>query len=268
MIGGCAGDLSPEPEKLQSSSMESREPFALDVVDELNDGERLAVVVRVRAAPAAREVKASLRLKTLRDGTVVGEQFTDLRSLMPLTEGDTESDAPREGTFVMAAPSRGASDYQLELSWGGTARSEVASSPVPAPKVSESATLATTTPQVSLRNIEVASFTPDCKGSASCGVSFTVRGTMENREAARTVRRVTLGVGYLPRRSAGSLDQEGMIPHNEQFVTLDNVNLAPGASRPVELALTETLSREEATRLSPSLRVVRAEVAGLTDDAP
>ena len=244
-FAGCA-ERSDAP--LVSGESMTGEPFAVDIAEELNDGERLSVFVRVRVRAGSATSGASVHLQTFNNGTVVGQQSTPLDDVLP--RADQGPLASRDGFVMMTAPARHATDYQVELSWG----SQVTATPRrPIAEVDQSA------PPVVVTNPEVGSTQHQCS-APPCPITYVMRGKLENRHKNQMVVAVTLAVGYLERARYGqTLDKQQVIPQNEQFVTLENLNLEAGGSRPLELALGEPLPAEIAEQLIPVLRVVQAQ---------
>lgn len=145
LISGCAGQRGgvapelPPPTPLErvpklSEDLTGQEdpltpaekmPFALEVLDEKNDGESLEVYGNVVSNTHWNPDNVWLRLSSLKKGTLVGVTNSPLSKLRPLgaQSGEGELTEPEEKlSFAMSVPAKEMTDYQLQLLWGDEAR--------------------------------------------------------------------------------------------------------------------------------------------------
>jgi hypothetical protein len=229
-----------------AQSEPSESPFTLEVLDEVNDGERISIRGRIVAkVPWARD-DVLVRLSTLDEN---GDSKIVLRKLSDLAPngGALSVDNPKE--FVVSAPSRGVSNYQIELLWGDDA----------APFMNQATELDSAGEQVlALRKLEVHRVPSEsCATPDECSVKFTITGEFFNSGTA-TVRSVVIEAGFSP---ADKLDLPGQILENARRIEVRNLNLAPGAVKPFRLVLERLLPSFEQVAPRPVVRIVSVEPA-------
>jgi hypothetical protein len=224
-------------------------PFALDVVDEANDGQRLIIKGRLSAKQEWATNDVVLRLSALDE---LGEQrivINRLSDVLPAVSKITPS-APAD--FTLAISSAGLSNYQLEVLWGSEAAAVSASAGgVGSDKATraEDSSLQT----LVLRGLEVHRL-PDssCASPDECRVKFTITGEFFNAGRA-TIREVTLLAGF---SDADKLDLHDQVLENERQVEVRNMKLVPGSTKPFRLALDILVPPSQQMAPRPVIRIV------------
>lgn len=250
---GCAsvapkGSLTESGAVLESTAngASSQSPFVLEVLDEVNDGEQLNIRGRIVAKIPWSRADVLVRLSTLDDA---GNSKIVLRTLSELApRGDMLGvDVPTE--FVVAAPSHGISNYQIELLWGEEAR----------PFISQAKSADSPGEQVlALRKLEVHRVPSEsCATPDECSVKFTITGEFFNQGGA-TVRNVMIEAGFSP---ADKLDLPGQILENARRIEVRNLNLGPGGTKPFRLALEKFIPSTEQIAPRPVVRIVSVDPA-------
>lgn len=233
---------------LPAAPREASIPYELKVVEELNDGKRLLVVGTISGKVAWDPSKVVVRLAGLRDGVVKEENFYTLsrRGAHAAGESLQKGVVVASGepvSFSLSIPAGQISDYQLEVLWGQEA---LAYQKLPAPANQKSSAL----------EVREVSFLPKPCSTAGCVPEYRVEGQLVNTGTV-PIAAATLGLGFRVRRPGAQLDLSGLIPENEEQITLPKLNLAPGKSRPIRFVLDRGVPGD-GREFQPVLRVIEA----------
>lgn len=223
---------------------EKRAPFTLEVIDELNDGERLLVMLRLTPQVRWNADNVVVKLNALKDGKVVASKDHCIYS--PCSERLENKKRPvwleasvsREFTIPLTAAE--ITDYQVELFWGDEARA-----------YRDSAFLMQTLASPTLRSISSEREVGQC-AEDSCEFSYTVTANLQNPENI-PLESVVLGAGFI-------LDGEERttlsIPENEEQLEVPDLHLRPGQSKTFEFVLEQDIPLEAQNRIKPVIRIV------------
>ena len=242
--------IDSEPKKNEQNRSSQDLPFVLEVVDEVNDGERLHVLGAVTAQTDWMVNDVVVRLTGMRSGEQIGISYLPLRSNLSSSQaGDTNTQiikAQEKYSFSVSVPSQNITDYQLELLWGDEAKRHLKNIEVQKPGSLE------------LRQIEVLTKKADCP-KQNCGVVYKMTAQLFN-SGATVIDKVVLGVGFLVVTPGQKLDFKKQIPQNEERIELSQLALMPGASRPLSLDFDEPVTEEKFQsgqgELRPNIRIV------------
>jgi hypothetical protein len=241
-------DLSSAGEVVESTSGSEpeRSPFTLEVLDEVNDGERVSIRGRVVPKGDWARDDAVVRLSALDEQ---GNSRIVLRKLSDIAPKGEESNGSRPTEFVLSIPSKGISNYQIELLWGDEA----------APFMARAADAASGDGQVlALRKLEVHRVPSEsCSTPDECSVKFTITGEFFNSGGA-TLKNVVIEAGFVP---ADKLDLPGQILENARRIEVRNLNLVSGGTKPFRLALEKQIPSSEQVAPRPVVRIVSVEPA-------
>lgn len=248
-ITGCAvfsGDAASRAKAIDSAQGgdPSVTPFRLDVLSEVNDGDRLVITGRLvpKSNWAAKEVL--VRLAALDES---GEQRVSFHPFSDLTpkQSDLRRDVPVP--FSLSLPSTGISNYQVEVLWGRDAQPylETPKASMKAPEEPKD--------YLALRDLEVHRV-PDgsCASPEECLVKFSIKGEFFNAGQA-TIRNVVLVAGFSP---ADKLDLPHQILENERRIEVRNLRLGGGATKPFRLTLEKFVPATDQVAYQPVVRIV------------
>lgn len=218
-------------------------PFRLDVVEERNNGEMLMIKGQVVPKAAWPSTDVLVRLTAVDDG---GEQRVSFHRFSDISSVDTLT-AQEPSRFSLSLPSRGISNYQLEVLWGKDAAPYLsvpkASMKPPAPSEE----------YLALRGLEVHRVPDDSCGSPEeCLVRFSLKGEFFNSGQA-TIQNVVLVAGFSP---ADKLDLAGQILENERRIEVRNLRLAGGSTKPFRLTLEKLVPATGEVAYQPVVRIV------------
>jgi len=226
---GCSLLSAPEAparEPVETAAPEDA-PFVLRVVDEMNDGASLHVLANIEARTPWDPRRVLVRLTGLRSGEIVGVRDFRLGG----SGGAAASMAAGQVMPVsLSIPVAQVTDYQLELLWGEEA--------------GEPASVAL--PPLTLQSLAIRRLPESCP-EAVCRISYEVSGELRNNGRG-IIYRAALGVGFA---EGGQSD-----PDNEEQVELGVLALQPGQSRPIRLVIDQTMPRDRANAITPTVRVL------------
>jgi len=218
-------------------------PFRLDVVAESNDGEMLMIKGHVVPKTAWPSRDVLVRLTALNDD---GEQrvsfhrFSDISAVEKLK-------AREPSRFSLSLPSRGISNYQLEVLWGKDAAPYLSN-----PKASLKLPAASEE-FLALRGLEVHRIPDDnCGSPEECLVKFSLKGEFFNSGRA-TIKNVVLVAGFTP---SDKLDLQEQILENERRIEVRNMRLAGGSTKPFRLTLEKRIPATGEVAYQPVVRIV------------
>lgn len=235
----------------------SRMPFKLEVVDEVNDGDRLHILGAVSAQTAWSLDEVVVRLTGIQAGSIVGLSYLALAKITDNSESISGSDQIRvkmikpgeRHQFSLSIPAKNITDYQLELLWGKEARDYLGS-------VSTALS-----GNIELRRIEVETTQEPCT-VMDCGVSYKISAEIFNGTDS-AISKTLLGVGFVRNKVGKELDLSKSIPENEEQVEVPDLNLASGASRSLRLKFDSPVPASEVESvegtLKPRIRIISFE---------
>ena len=210
-------------------------PFRFDVVDELNDGERLHLLATVRSLAEWNPDSVVVRLTGFKNGEAAGTTDYGLRQLVG--NGPIEKNTPL--TVSLSIPAAGITDYEVQLLWG-----EEAQSGAPDKAMSKIVLVSKTVEQE----------TVPCE-NRPCPIQFAVSAELQNGGAI-AVDAVRLAVGFLVNSGSLPAGRYGGVPPNEEVIELSNLHLAPGETRSVRIVIDQPVPAARAEQVLPAVRVV------------
>jgi hypothetical protein len=214
------------------------------VLEERNDGEMMIIKGQVVPKATWPSEQVMVRLAAVDNA---GEQLTSYHKLNDLTPDRKELQAGKPVAFSLSLPSRGLSNYQLEVLWGNDAAS-YSSAPKASLKQPEA-------PRefLALQGLEVHRV-PDgsCSSPEECLVRFSIKGEFFNSGNA-SIQNVLLLAGFSP---ADKLDLPDQILENEKRIEVRNLNLAAGAKKPFRLTLEKLVPASDTVAYQPVVRIV------------
>jgi hypothetical protein len=219
-------------------------PFKLEVLEERNNGETMVIKGQVVPKTSWSSEQVMVRLAAVDEA---GEQLTSYHKLNDLNPNRKDLLAGQPVAFSLSLPSRGLSNYQLEVLWGNDAAQYST-----APKASLKQPQA---PRefLALQGLEVHRV-PDgsCSSPEECLVRFSIKGEFFNSGSA-TIQNVMLLAGFSP---ADKLDLPDQILENERRIEVRNLNLAAGAKKPFRLTLEKYVPASDTVAYQPVVRIV------------
>ncbi len=239
---GGAGSVTPpaqiSPAPIKKDALEN--PYALRIIDEVNDGQTLHVAAEVKASVPLESLPAVLRLTTLKAGNAVKVNY------YPVAHGKKTAQNSASGrdeltlSYDLSTSSYNITDYQLELLWGEEAREHLASR-------------AKDSPILVLRNVTVQP--SGCQGTPACDGKLRIMAELYNPGVV-PIPSATLGVGFIWQANGDPKPDREDVPQREQKISLNSLNLAPGQSRPLNLTVTSDVPTQPGGQYRPVLRLV------------
>jgi hypothetical protein len=220
-------------------------PFRLDVLQESNDGKNLTIQGQLISKSQRPSKDVLVRLTAV---DAKGEEKTALHKVADLIPngGDLTPSLPTQ--FSLSLPATGISNYQIEVLWGKDA----------APYIGGEGRASLKQPKepsefLALRNLEVHRV-PDgsCSSPEECLVTFSIKGEFYNSGRA-TVRDVVVVAGFAPASKMG-LPNHPL--ENEKRIEVQNLELAPQATKPFRLSLEKLLPASDTVAYQPVVRIV------------
>ncbi|MBX7143722.1 MAG: hypothetical protein K1X79_04665 [Oligoflexia bacterium] len=230
----CSTPVPPTPQTADASG-NTRAPFELSVLEDVNDGAHVFVRAKLSSQIDWPLSQIALRATALREGE---EKFSEILALEKVLNQSGSLTAGEEREFTLTLPADGVSDYQLELVWGEAARGINKSSQ----------------PLLKVQNISTLRHVQEC-GQAACPQTLTVKAALFNAGEAE-IQSAKLGIGLIWLPEGAELDLSAQIPQDEEFVELSDMHLAPGARREVAIDIDQTLPARAGGRFEALLRVV------------
>lgn len=242
--------VGPLPALTESSSNEkaSVSPFALEIVEDRNDGTYLHVHGRVKSEAAWPSDDVVVGVNGVSAGEPKHLAFYRLRSLIQRSDAEDRALlAPREPVdFFLSVPSHGLSDYQIELLWGKEAKAALGRN-TPAARTANAAGLVIQ----ELRTERVVRSCPQ----EPCAANYKLSGMLFN-SSNQSIVSAKLGVGFLWVPEGASLDFTAQIPEDEETVEISGLNLQSQQSRPFNLELDRAVPGVSGGKFVPSVRVL------------
>jgi hypothetical protein len=220
-------------------------PFRLDVLQETNDGKNLTIQGQL-VSKSTRPSKDVLVRLTAMDAR--GEEKTALHKVADLIPNGGELNPSMPTQFSLSLPSHGISNYQLEVLWGKDAAPYLTGDERASLKQEKASS-----EFLALRNLEVHRV-PDgsCSSPEECLVTFSIKGEFFNAGRA-TIRDVVVVAGFAPASKMG-LPNHPL--ENEKKIEVQNIDLAPQATKPFRLTLEKLLPASDTVAYQPVVRIV------------
>jgi len=239
---GCAFQKmvhTSKPDEINLSGADSRvltSPFAVDVLDEWNDGKQLHLRVRIKTKGIWDSSAVVLRMMGMAEGKVVREESFPLRTLLEKENPSMVSaHLPEEAVFSIMLPVPDLSDYQIELLWGDDA----------APYIQTSGKV---TSGLLLRNLTWQELR-DCNHSP-CRLSYFLGGEFFNGGTV-PVKGVVLGI------TLESKNTKDAAAEQEEQVRIEDLDLAPGEARLLEIEIpSEAQDTQRRLGFKPRVRIL------------
>ncbi len=229
-----------------AGSEPDQSPFTLEVLDEVNDGERVSIRGRLVPKSDWSRDDVVLRLSALDE---LGNSRLILRKLSDIAPKGEGLSGKKPADFVLSMPSEGISNYQIEVLWGEEAAPFIAQATDPVSSEGQ---------MLALRKLEVHRVPSEsCATPDECSVKFTITGEFFNSGGA-TLKNVVIETGFSP---ADKLDLPRQILENARRIEVRNLNLVPGGTKPFRLALEKLIPSSEQIAPRPVVRIVSVEPA-------
>lgn len=230
---------------------EAQEPFEFEIVEEVNDGERLHILaaLSVRADWSADNVIA--RLVGLNRGELVAAAYypfnTKQQAARPI--GPEEGRVLRSGekiTFSVSIPALELTDYQLELFWGSEAEQHLARlSGISSPSA-----------LLKIRKVELFREPLECE-QGNCPVQLTVAGELFN-SGQSAVCDIEIAVGLVWIATGHSFDHSSYNPDSagEELVKLSGLCLDVAKTKPIRFVIDRDVPDLAGGAYRPVIRIV------------
>jgi hypothetical protein len=223
-------------------------PFRLDVLQESNDGKNLTIQGQLISKSQRPSKDVLVRLTAV---DAKGEERTAMHKVADLIPNGGELSPSMPTQFSLSLPAAGISNYQIEVLWGkdaapylgGDGRASLKQQKEPSEFLA-------------LRNLEVHRV-PDgsCSSPEECLVTFSIKGEFYNAGRA-TIRDVVVVAGFAPASKMG-LPNHPL--ENEKRIEVQNLELAPQATKPFRLSLEKLLPASDTVAYQPVVRIVSFE---------
>jgi hypothetical protein len=250
-MSGCFGRTKPTappvPENIPNSTKSVsikkepvENPYALRIVDEVNDGHTLHIAAEVKSSVALEALPAVLRLTTLNSGEPVQVSYYPVARGVRAEQTRTPGKDGLALSFDLSAGSENITDYQLELLWGQEALEHLPSNNLRAPALQ-------------LRNLTIQP--SGCQSTVACMGKLRIMAELFNPGLV-PVPTATLGIGFIWQANGAPPPDPGEVPQREQKLVLNTLNLDPGRSRPVTLTVNRDIPKQPGGQYRPVLRIV------------
>ena len=227
-------------------------PFLLQVVDEVNDGNRLLIIGNLLAKTDWDPRTVLVKLTSLNSGQVVGVTTSSLADLLREDSSESAGDRPkslqpnRSIQFALSVSASGITDYQLELVWGGEAIAYTGKKPQ------------NDSQDLRISNYRIQTIRTNCEQSP-CPVYYRAISDLINA-GGNVINKVVLGIGYKWVPAGRTLDSAPYIPENEEQLEVPNLDLQPGRSKSVRIVIDKPVPAEsDQGSYKPVLRVISFE---------
>ncbi len=222
-------------------------PFRLDILKETNDGKNLTIQGQVIAKSKRPSKDVLVRLTAV---DIQGEEKTAIHRVADLLSNSADLTPAMPTQFSLSLPAQGISNYQLEVLWGKDAEAYLGDTPAALKQQRTSSEF------LALRNLEVHRV-PDgsCSSPEECLVTFSIKGEFFNSGKA-TIRDVVVLAGFTP---ASKLGLPNHPLENEKRIEVQNLDLAPQATKPFRLTIEKLLPASDTVAYQPVVRIVSFE---------
>lgn len=226
---------------------DSKSPFALELLEEINVNNNLNLKVRVNArAPfdIAQDylTRAILRLANIQDGEVQEQVAAIVKEYQP------EQGREEESLFPIDVPLKISSNhgnfYQLELLWGSDVSDQ---------EFSEASLLKEKSSKVEIVESRVEK--RFICVTDPCELSHTMYATLLNSGDSR-ITRVTLGVSYVWLDKGEEFNSSSYVPENESKLLIADIDLISGSKEKVVLDLEKRIAERPDGEFFPIVRVL------------
>jgi len=216
-------------------------PFTLEVVQESNDGTNLEVRGRFTSKIPWKPQDVVVRLSAMDEsGSTRQTHFMVPAGREPGSVLELAPEVPTE--FALTLPSKGLSNYQIELLWGKDAES-VSTTAKEQKKVGDEF--------IALRNLEEHRVpSKDCAVPSECRVTYYLTGEFFNAGSA-VIDNVRLRAGFSRADDFGT----SKALDDERFIEVRNLGLQPGKSRPFKLSLEKAIPAAEEMAPKPVVSI-------------
>ncbi len=257
LSSGCGSAPAPQPpipavqdtSDAVSPSSEPTSPFALDVIEDVNDGAQLHVHGQIRSQTAWPIEDLVVRMSGGREGESKTLSFYRLPDLINKGQGAPAGvlEPGKSWDFYLSVPSKDLSDYQLELLWGKEAKAAILTErpTVSAENLGQG---------LELQNMKVERIVRSCLREP-CPSTYRISARLFNG-SDKVVQTAQLGVGFLWAPKGQNLDLSGQIPEDEENVNVTGLNLQARQARPLSLDLDKTVPKVEGGEYVPSVRIL------------
>ncbi|NLF25505.1 MAG: hypothetical protein GX589_07595 [Deltaproteobacteria bacterium] len=251
-------DIEPPFEATELDEVREEVPFTVEVVDEVNDGKKIHLRLRLQTKGVWDPSLMALKLSGLNSGRVVRAETHVLADLLEKEETKgAHQPLPEELFLTVSISALDLTDYQVELLWGeeaaavGAVEAETA---VPAGTTVPAGTKAAAgEPTVSAKHrggLLIRNLTwqerRDCNQSP-CQLSYQLQGEFYNSGSA-LVSGAILGVQLRAPGDASTL--------KEEQVRIDGLELAPGEGRQLQIEIDQGQADMAQQGLQPALRLI------------
>lgn len=241
----AAQEVGNQVKQDQSSSLEARtqgseskEPFNLNIVEELNDGNNLHL--RGNIISYADWPLENLSIKTI--GYTNGEEKLEkVWPLQNLLSDKSSFSANQMRDFVVSIPAIGLTDYQLELSWSGKALASAANKQV------------NPLSGLVIKDLQYQELVDTCL-QGSCPTQILAKGLFFNPNQ-QIISSATLGIGWIL-AGQSKLDLRAQIPENEELLEISDLNLLAGQAREFAIEISKPHGLEQVNKYQASMRVI------------
>lgn len=257
-VSGCSAlHFSPDNADLKQSGQlsvlagqsQEKDPFNLEILEEINDGSRLHVVATLQVRTDWQAADLIARLVGLNQGQLVVVAYYPFDKKKGIDPQEAASELLREGSelrFTMSIPSGEISDYQLELCWGAEAREHL----------DKLAKLEERLPRLTIRKIELLNERGDCE-TPPCPTQLTVSGELFN-SGETAVCDIELAVGLVWLATDEVYNEKSYDPAKagEEQVRLTDLCLNAGVAKPIRFVIDREVPEMSGGRFRPVIRIV------------
>jgi hypothetical protein len=230
-------------------------PFRLDVLSEARDGNNLKIQGQLVSKIQIPAKDVLIRLTAV---DASGQERVSAQRVADLIPNGGDLNPSKPTQFSLSLPGSGISNYQLQVLWGKDA------APYLGPASGTSAGGAkdgVSDPKerrefLALQNLEVHRV-PDgsCSSPEECLVNFSIKGEFFNSGRV-VINDVVIVAGFAP-ASKMSLPNHPL--ENEKRIEVQNLDLAPQATKPFRLSLEKLLPASDTVAYQPVVRIVSFE---------
>lgn len=249
-LGGCGSFLKRGRDPAGHGSLIDQvepplqSPFQLTISDESYTGDTLIIRGGVTSAIPWTPQEVAIQLVGYREGKEAARSTMSVAALAEREDVPPVFDAEEELRFSASISGRDLAHYQIELLWGKDAERALSRAQRP-----------------ELLNLRVT--TEPCRDGGNCKEQYRISASLRNG-GTTPLDDQTVGISYrwVPDGQAGALNRfEARSDYSEQiegeeFFTLHDLSLAPGADHPLSLVVPLAQSTETGGRFEPYVRLV------------
>lgn len=224
VLAGCASSHVVAPPLATAASTDAK--YTLNILEEVNDGARLYVTAQVTVLEPLTQTQALVRLRTMANGTSVGESF------VPLSDANRSPQSADTYHVKMSADAASFTDYQLDLLWGSEAVAYLQA--LPRDEV-----------------VKVSNLTLQ---NAAKGKKPKINGKFENR-GVLPITQLTALVQLVWVPEGGKLDLSGLKAENDTEVEVPGLSILPGGSKDFSIELEVSIPAVKGGSYQPVVRI-------------